>query len=185
MAKIGYARVSTHDQNLDLQIAALKEAGCERIFTEKASGAKADRPELAAALDYMREGDVLVVWRLDRLGRSMQHLIATVNGLRERGIGFTSIHESIDTTTSVGKLIFGIFSSLAEFERDLIVDRTRAGLVAAKERGSKAGRKAKLTPAQVKIAREQYAAEVSVQQIADLFGVSRATVYRELAKVAA
>src|ERR671926_1866836 len=129
---IGYARVSTGEQTLDLQLDALARAGCGKVFTETASGAKADRPVLAEALAYLREGDTLVVWRLDRLGRSLQHLIATVGALAERGVGFRSLTEQIDTTSSGGKLIFHVFGALAEFERFLIRERTNACLAAAR-----------------------------------------------------
>ena len=138
--KVGYARVSTHEQNLDLQEDALKEAGCERIYRDRVSGAASDRPGLQNALDYVREGDTLVVWRTDRLGRSLKHLIETVTTLEERGVGFQSVQESIDTTTSGGRLVFHIFGALAEFERNLIQERTRAGLAAARARGRKGGR---------------------------------------------
>lgn len=180
---IGYARVSTWDQTTDPQIDALKAAGCAKIFEETASGTKTDRPELAKAIEYMREGDTLVVWRLDRLGRSLQHLIATVTELEARGIGFKSIHESIDTTTSAGRLVFHIFGALAEFERSLIVDRTKAGLAAAKARGSKSGRKPVLTPAQVSTARTLHSSgDHSVSEIALTLSVSRATVYRAISE---
>ena len=131
---IGYARVSTSDQTLDLQKDALDKAGCSRIFTDTASGAKAERIGLDQAINYVRQGDTLVVWRLDRLGRSLPHLIETITGLNNRGIGFKSITEAIDTTTSGGKLIFHIFGALAEFERDIIRERTQAGLTAARAR---------------------------------------------------
>jgi DNA invertase Pin-like site-specific DNA recombinase len=137
---VGYARVSTADQTLDLQKDALEKAGCDRIFTDTASGAKAERIGLDEAINYVRKGDTLVVWRLDRLGRSLPHLIETITGLNNRGIGFKSITESIDTTTSGGKLIFHIFGALAEFERDIIRERTQAGLTAARARGRKGGR---------------------------------------------
>ena len=137
--QIGYARVSTGDQNLDLQRDALQKAGCDRILEDRASGAKAPRPGLDAALDYVRRGDTLVVWRLDRLGRSLKDLIQLVGELDERGIGLRSLHESIDTTSSSGKLVFHIFGALAEFERNLIRERTRAGLQAARARGRKGG----------------------------------------------
>jgi len=137
---VGYARVSTLEQNLDLQKDALTKAGCERIFTDRISGAKSARPGLTDALAFVRKGDVLVVWKLDRLGRSLQQLIETVNGLAARGIEFRSLTEQIDTTTPGGKLIFHIFGSLAEFERDLIRERTRAGLTAARARGRIGGR---------------------------------------------
>ncbi|MCB0018538.1 MAG: recombinase family protein, partial [Anaerolineales bacterium] len=132
---IGYARVSTQDQKPELQLDALKAAGCEKVFVEKASGAQRERPELKAALDYMRDGDTLVVWKLDRLARSMKQLIETVEGLEEVGVGFRSLTEAIDTTTAGGKLVFHVFGALAEFERSIIRERTRAGLDAAKARG--------------------------------------------------
>jgi DNA invertase Pin-like site-specific DNA recombinase len=137
---IGYARISTSDQTLDLQKDALEKAGCSKIFTDTASGAKAERIGLDEALNYVRSGDTLVVWKLDRLGRSLPHLIETITGLNNRGIGFKSITEAIDTTTSGGKLIFHIFGALAEFERDIIRERTQAGLNAARSRGRKGGR---------------------------------------------
>lgn len=137
---IGYARVSTTDQTLDLQKDALDKAGCSRIFTDTASGAKAERTGLDAAFSHIRTGDTLVVWRLDRLGRSLKHLIETITSLNNQGIGFKSITEAIDTTTSGGKLIFHIFGALAEFERDIIRERTQAGLNAARARGRKGGR---------------------------------------------
>jgi hypothetical protein len=126
---IGYARVSTRDQNPALQHDALTKAGCARVFTDTASGAKADRPQLAGALDYLRPGDVLTVWQLDRLGRNMRHLIDTVNALHERGVQFRSLRENVDTTTASGKLTFHLFAALAEFERDLLRERTTVGLV--------------------------------------------------------
>jgi DNA invertase Pin-like site-specific DNA recombinase len=142
---IGYARVSTHDQTLNLQQDALQKAGCNKIFTDTASGTKAERKGLDEALAYVRPGDTLVVWRLDRLGRSLPHLITTMTGLEERGIGFKSLTENIDTTTSGGKLIFHIFGALAEFERNLIRERTTAGLMAARARGRTGGRPKVLT----------------------------------------
>ena len=138
---IGYARVSTGDQNLDMQKDELKRAGCKRICTDVASGAKSERPGLNGALTYARESDTLVVWKLDRVGRSLGHLIETVRQLQARGIGFRSLHENIDTTTGTGKLIFHIFGALAEFERDLIRERTMAGLASARARGRKGGRR--------------------------------------------
>ena len=135
MAAIGYARVSTTDQDLALQLDALAKVGCTRIFEDTASGAKAERPGLAAALSFAREGDILTVWKLDRLGRSLSHLIETVSALKARGVGFRSLTESIDTTTPGGRLVFHIFGALGQFERDLIRERTRAGLEAAAARG--------------------------------------------------
>ena len=137
---IGYARVSTHEQTLDLQQDALKEAGCDPIYNDTASGSQTERKGLQDALQYLREGDVLVVWRLDRLSRSLKHLIETITALEERSIGFKSLSESIDTTTSGGKLVFHVFGALAEFERDLIRERTKAGLAAARARGRRGGR---------------------------------------------
>src|SRR5664280_2379752 len=137
---IGYARVSTDDQNADLQKDALKKAGCIKVFTDKASGSLASRPQLDRMLDQLRPGDVVVVWRLDRLGRSLKNLIALVEGLAEREVGFRSLSESIDTTTANGKLFFSLMGALAEFERDLIRERTMAGLAAARARGRVGGR---------------------------------------------
>ena len=178
---IGYARVSGWDQNPDLQVDALSEVGCKRIFTDHASGTRTDRPQLAAALDYARPGDTLVVWRLDRLGRSLRHLVETVSGFEEAGIGFRSLNGDIDTTTTNGRLIFHIFCALAEFERDLLVDRTQAGLAAARARGKVAGRKPKLSPDQVSVAQRLHKdGEHTVSEIAKVLGVSRATIYRHL-----
>jgi DNA invertase Pin-like site-specific DNA recombinase len=153
---IGYARVSTFEQTPNLQKDALTKAGCSKIFTDTASGAKAERKGLEEALNYVRKGDTLVVWRLDRLGRSLPHLIATMTNLEERGIGFKSLTENIDTTTSGGKLIFHIFGALAEFERNLISERTNAGLMAARQRGRIGGRPKALTPRQIGIVQSLY-----------------------------
>lgn len=181
MAQLGYARVSTFDQHLDQQITALTEAGCDRLFTEKATGTRSDRPELNRLLEYAREGDVLVVWRLDRLGRSLKHLIAVVGELEERGVGFRSLTENIDTTSATGRLVFHIFSALAQFEAELVSDRTRAGLAAARARGAKPGRKPALSPDQVAVVRQMHATGGhTVEAIAKVVGVSRATVYRAL-----
>jgi DNA invertase Pin-like site-specific DNA recombinase len=178
---IGYARVSTWDQNADLQVDALTEIGCTRIFTDHASGTRTDRPQLAAALDYARPGDTLVVWRLDRLGRSLRHLVETVAGLEEHGINFRSLNGDIDTTTSTGRLVFHLFAALAEFERDLLVDRTQAGLAAARARGRVAGRKPKLSADQVAVAQRLHkGGKHNVSEIAKVLGVSRATIYRHL-----
>ena len=182
---IGYARVSTTDQNPELQIDALKAAGCQRVFTDKASGSLSSRPQLDRMLDHLREGDVVVVWRLDRLGRSLKNLIALVEDLADRGVGFRSLSESIDTTTANGKLFFSIMGALAEFERDLIRERTMAGLEAARARGRVGGRPPKMTPEKVKVAREMYdSKEYTVEAIAKTIGVSRKTVYRHLAPTA-
>ncbi|MBB6053922.1 DNA invertase Pin-like site-specific DNA recombinase [Armatimonas rosea] len=177
---IGYARVSTTDQNLDLQLDALKAAGCEKVFTDTASGGKAERPGLTAALELCRKKDTLVVWKLDRLGRSLPHLVETVRDLESKGIGFKSLQESIDTTTSGGKLIFHIFASLAEFERDIIKERTNAGLAAARARGRTGGR-----PKGIMDTNKQKAALAlkndtsrSVAEICKILGVCRNTYYK-------
>jgi DNA invertase Pin-like site-specific DNA recombinase len=162
----------------DLQRDALEKAGCEQIFTDTVSGTKDRRPGLEDALSHLRAGDTLVVWRLDRLGRSLRHLIDTVTDLQERGIGFKSLTESIDTTTSGGKLVFHIFGALAEFEREIIRERTKAGLTAARSRGRTGGRQYKLTPKQVAIARQLYAGNTPVKEICPTLGISRATFYR-------
>jgi len=179
---IGYARVSTTDQNAQLQVDALTAAGCERVFTDKALGSLASRPELDRMLDHLREGDVVVVWRLDRLGRSLKNLIALVEHLADRGVGFRSLSESIDTTTANGRLFFSVMRALAEFERDLIRERTMAGLAASRARGRVGGRPPKMTEDKVKVAREMYASrEYTVEAIAKTLGASRKTVYRHLA----
>ena len=176
---VGYARVSTQDQTLDLQLDALKKAGCIKIFTDTASGAKSERKGLHDALEYVRENDVLVVWRLDRLGRSLKDLIEIVSQLDARKIGFKSLTENIDTTTSGGKLIFHIFGALAEFERNLIKERTNAGLQAARTRGIKGGRPKALTEKKVEIARTLYADKSnSVEEICKTLGISRMTLWR-------
>jgi len=176
---IGYERVSTDDQNLALQQDALQTAGCDKIFSDKMSGVKADRPGLQQALAYVRSGDTLVVWRLDRLGRSLKDLIALVEDLEQRQIGFRSLQESINTTTSGGKLIFHVFGALAEFERNLMRERTQAGLQAARARGRKGGRQHKLTPGQIEIGRSLAAdPKRSVTSICEHLGISRPTYYR-------
>jgi DNA invertase Pin-like site-specific DNA recombinase len=178
---IGYARVSTHEQTLNLQQDALTNAGCTKIFTDTASGAKTERKGLEEALNYVRKGDTFVVWRLDRLGRSLPHLIATMTDLEERGIGFKSLTENIDTTTSGGKLIFHIFGALAEFERNLIRERTQAGLTAARARGRIGGRPKALTPAQRKIAQALYDdPNNSIVDICRTLQVSKGTLYRAI-----
>jgi DNA invertase Pin-like site-specific DNA recombinase len=179
---IGYARVSTQDQILDLQKDALQQIGCTQIFSDTASGAKSDRQGLEEAIHFTREGDTLVVWRLDRLGRSLKHLIETVSALHERKIGFKSITENIDTTTSGGKLIFHVFGALAEFERDLIRERTQAGLLAARARGRRGGRPR--TPAlndvkKVLIAQSLYNDKNNtIADICKTLHISRSTLYR-------
>ncbi len=178
---IGYARVSTEDQNLDLQNDALKQAGCDKIIEEKASGAKTDRTGLDEALSYLRRGDTLVVWKLDRLGRSLQHLIQVVNQLREKGIYFKSIQESLDTSSSGGKLIFHIFGALAEFERDVIRDRTMAGLASARTRGRVGGRPKIMTDKKLRLAKTLLSDNTNtIDDVCETLGVSRATLYRYL-----
>lgn len=178
--KIGYARVSTDDQNLDLQDRALRDAGAEKIFTDKASGAGASRPGLAAALSAVAAGDTLVVWRLDRLGRSLPHLISVVAELGDRGVGFQSLRDSLDTTSAQGRLVFHMMGALAEFERALISERTTAGVQAAKARGVRLGRRPTLNWAQVEHARALIAAGESPSAIARTFKVGRSTLYRAL-----
>jgi len=176
---IGYARVSTTNQNLDLQKDALLAAGCERIYTDIASGAKAQRPGLDDALQYCRPDDMLVVWKLDRLGRSLPHLVETVRDLVARNIGFKSLQENIDTTTSGGKLIFHIFASLAEFERDITRERTNAGLSAARARGRKGGRPKGVDEKKKKAALSlKKDPERSVKEICEIVGISRNTYYK-------
>ena len=176
---IGYARVSTDEQNLNLQRDALQKAGCEQIFTDTVSGTKAKRLGLEQALSHLRAGDTLVVWRLDRLGRSLRHLIDTVTDLQEGGIGFKSLTESIDTTTSGGKLVFHIFGALAEFEREIIRERTKAGLTAARARGKSGGRPKALTEKQVQMLRNLAAdPNNSIDDICQTLGIGRTTYYR-------
>ena len=176
---VGYARVSTAEQSLALQQDALAKAGCGRTFNDVVSGAVEERAGLAAALDYAREGDTLVVWRLDRLGRTLRHLIAQVTALDARGVGFRSLTEAMDTTTTGGKLVFHIFGALAEFERDLIRERTRAGLAAARARGRMGGRPRVLSPERVEMARVLLADPLRpINEVCAALHVSRATLYR-------
>jgi DNA invertase Pin-like site-specific DNA recombinase len=176
---IGYARVSTIDQNPALQIDALKSAGCEKIFVEQASGAQRERPELARALDVTRSGDTLVVWRLDRLARSLKQLIETVEGLDGRGVAFRSLTEAVDTSSPGGVLVFQIFGALAQFERSLIRERTSAGLVAARARGRVGGRPPALSPKDIKAAKALMAdQEITMDQVAQKLGVAVSTLYR-------
>ena len=179
---VGYARVSSRDQNPDLQLDALKAAGCEKLFVEKASGVSRERPELQAALNYAREGDTLVVWKLDRLARSTRQLIETVEDLQTRGIGFRCVTQNeIDTTTAGGRLVFTIFGAIAEFEREIIRERTRAGLEAAHARGRKGGRPKGLTDADLKIARTLLRdRDITVANVARQLGVAPATLYRHI-----
>src|SRR3954470_7536653 len=176
---VGYARVSTSEQTLDLQHDALSSAGCIKIFTDTASGAQTEREGLTEALSYVRAGDTLVVWKLDRLGRSLKDLIERIRELDARKIGFKSLTEQIDTTTSGGKLIFHIFGALAEFERDIIRERTSAGLEAARTRGRTGGRPKSLTSSKQALAQKLYAdKENSVTEICKILGISRATLWR-------
>lgn len=189
--KIGYARVSTADQHLRMQQDALKSSGCEEIYTDVVSGVKTQRPGLDKALSYLREGDTLVVWKLDRLGRSIQHLIQMVNDLQKKKISFKSLQENIDTATSGGKLIFHLFSALAEFERDLIQERTQAGLKAARARGKMGGRPPLLDTRQINRMIEMYDEQKNtVAEICKIYNISRPSFYnylnnrrRELAKL--
>jgi DNA invertase Pin-like site-specific DNA recombinase len=187
MARIGYARVSTREQNTAHQRDALTEAGCERVFIDKASGRLASRPQLDAALDYLRTGDQLVVTRLNRLGRSMRHLFELVDQLQERGIDLVVLQQGIDTSTPVGRFFFSVMAALAELDRELIVEGTKDGLAAAKARGRSGGRPPALTNDQVAAAlqmRDQVDADgnrqYSVSRIAQVLGVSRATIYRAI-----
>lgn len=176
---IGYARVSTQDQNLALQDDALKKAGCKKVFRDMASGVKENRKGLLEAIEYARKGDCIVVWKLDRLGRSLRQLLETVRTLEEAGIGLKSLQERIDTTTSGGKLIFHLFGALAEFERDLIRERTRAGLAAARARGRIGGRPFKLGDKERRMARTMWKDKKnSIREICDVLKVSKATLYR-------
>lgn len=182
--KFGYARVSTHEQILDLQIDALKAAGCERIYQEKASGSKAERPELMRMLDQLRTGDTVIIWKLDRLGRSLAHLIKLVSDLEDQGVGLLSLNDPIDTTTPQGRLVFRIFASLAEFERDIIRERTMAGVASARRRGRLLGRPKGLTKnaeQKARLAESLYKDEnFSVEQIARELHISKTTLYKYL-----
>jgi DNA invertase Pin-like site-specific DNA recombinase len=177
--KIGYARVSTIDQNLHLQTDALERAGCEKIFSDMASGSIDCRKGLIDAMEFCRNGDSLIVWKLDRLGRSLRHLIDTVNKLQSKGVEFVSLQESVDTTTSGGKLVFHIFGALAEFEREMIRERTKAGLKAARARGRMNGRPKKLSNQQIAIAKKLMEdKETNITEITKTMNVSRSTLYR-------
>lgn len=181
MALVGYARVSTADQDTGLQVEALKAAGCKRIFRETASGAQRDRPELTKALDYLREGDVLCVWRLDRLARSLRQLLETGEALAERGIGLRSLTESIDTTTPGGRLVFHIFGALAEFERGIIRERTIEGLKNARRMGRRGGRPKKMNDDDIAAAKALLTdPDITVESVAERLGVSPATLYRHM-----
>lgn len=175
---VGYARVSTFDQNLDMQKDALSKAGCEKIFTDQVSGVASERPGMERAFEYLRDGDTFVVWRLDRLGRSLRHLIEMISYLEERKVGFRSLQEAVDTTTSGGKLVFHIFGALAEFERNLISERTTAGLAAAKARGRLGGRPRTLDEKKIKVALKLYEErQHTVQEICRIMGISKPTFY--------
>ncbi|WP_339898988.1 recombinase family protein [uncultured Gilvimarinus sp.] len=182
--RIGYARVSTDDQNLHLQRDALEKVGCQVIYEDKASGKNTERPELEACLKALRSGDTLVVWRLDRLGRSLGDLVKLVTTLEEQKIGFESLQEKIETTSASGKLVFHVFAALAEFERNLISERTRAGLRAARARGRLGGRKPKLKQKDIREIKALLKdPNIPVSDIAKRFGVSRTTIYNRVGVV--
>lgn len=179
--RIGYARVSTVDQNLELQTDALEKAGCEKIFTDQASGARDDRKGMIDAIEFCRKGDSLVVWKLDRLGRSLKHLIETINLLHEKKVGFISLQENIDTTTSGGKLVFHLFGALAEFERELIRERTNAGLASARSRGRMGGRPKAMNTKQLRIAKTMLKdPNTTIKEVCETLQVSKTTLYRYL-----
>jgi DNA invertase Pin-like site-specific DNA recombinase len=181
--KVGYARVSTQDQDLTLQLDALKREGCERVYQEKASGGQRERPELQAALTYMRAGDTLVIWKLDRLARSLKQLIETVEDFESRGIGLKSLQDPIDTSSPSGKLVFHIFAALAEFERGVIRERTNAGLQSARERGRLGGRPPALSPEDLQTARAMLKdSSIPVSTVARRMGVAASTLYRHIPK---
>ena len=182
MVRIGYARVSTLEQEMALQLDALRAAGCDRIFEDRASGAKTDRPGLAQALAFVREGDVLVTWKLDRLARSLPHLIETINQLEECGAGLQSLTEAIDTTTPGGRLIFHVFGALAQFERDLIRERTRAGLSAAASRGRRGGRKPVVTADKLSRAKSLIGKGLTVREAASRLKIGKTALYDALAQ---
>lgn len=177
---VGYARVSTQDQNLDLQTQALNDAGCERIYEDKISGTRAEREGLTKALDHLRSGDTLVVWKLDRLGRSVKHLVDLVNNLHEKGIHFKSVTDNIDTSTPSGRFFFHVMASLAEMERDLMVERTKAGLEVARQLGRTGGRKRVMTDSKLESAKKLLANGVPPKDVASNLGVSVPTLYRWL-----
>lgn len=179
--RLGYARVSTTDQDPALQQDALQAAGCQRLFIDRASGKLASRPALDELLTQARSGDTLVVWRLDRLGRSLRHLLETVSALEARGVAFVSLTENIDTSTPGGRLVFHLFGALAEFERDLIRERTAAGLAAARARGRTGGRPTVWTDDKRRAAKAMRASGDDVSSIARALGISRASVYRAIA----
>ena len=181
--KIGYARVSTTDQNLDLQTDALKAVGCKKIFSDRGvSGAKAERPGLDKALDQLRKGDILVIWKLDRLGRSLSHLLSIIEDLKQKGVDFASVQDGFDTSTASGKMVFSVIGAMAEYERNLIRERTMAGLAAARARGRMGGRPKSLDESQVKVAIAlAEAGELTIKEICEQVGCSRSTYYRQVA----
>jgi DNA invertase Pin-like site-specific DNA recombinase len=178
---IGYARVSTGDQSADLQKDALQQAGCERIFTDTMSGWSSERPGLGKALDHARKGDTIVVWKLDRFGRSLRHLVNTVASMESRGVGFKSITESIDTTTSGGRLVCHIFAALAEFEREIIRERTKAALAAARARGRTGGRPTVMPPNRIEQAKKLLRTPgITIKEVCEMVGIGRSTLYRHV-----
>ena len=177
---IGYVRVSTIDQSPALQEDALRKAGCQRFFSDNMTGSRADRPGLELALSHLREGDVFVVWKLDRVGRSLKHLVDFVARLKERNVEFRSLTDAIDTTSVAGRFFFHVMAALAQMERELIIERTRAGLEAARARGRQGGRPRKLTQDRVKLARDMLRSGRQVQEVARLLGVDRSTLYRRM-----
>lgn len=182
---IGYARVSTNEQELSLQIDALQAAGCEKIYSDKASGTKAERPGLTEAISYARAGDTLMVWKLDRLGRSVKDLIAQINALEQGGIEFRSLTDGIDTATATGRFFFHVMAAFAEMERALIVERTNAGLSAARRMGRTGGRRPTMTPEKIKQATRLLATgQITPAEVAKTLGVSKATIYRHIPKAA-
>lgn len=176
--RIGYARVSTRDQNLDLQLDALKKAGCDKIYEDTISGTTSQRPGLDKALDTLRDGDTLVVWKLDRLGRSVKDLLDFAGGLNNLGVGFVSLTDAIDTTTASGRFFFNVMASLAQMERELMVERTQAGLLAAREQGRVGGRKRIMTEAKIRSARKLLNQGTPPREVATSLGVSVPTLYR-------
>ena len=180
MALIGYARVSTAEQKLEPQVDAPKAAGCETVFEDVISGANAERPGLNEALAFLRKGDTLVAWKLDLLGRSMKHLVETATDLGDRGAGFRSLTDGVDTTTTGGTLVFHLFGALAQFERDLIIERTQAGLKAAATRGRKGGRKPVVTPKKLEQARAQISDGLTVREAAARLKISKTSLYNAL-----
>lgn len=184
MTRLGYARVSSHEQTHELQLQALQGAGCDRVWTEIASGASTGRPELAALLDYARSGDTIVVWKLDRMGRSLGHLVQVLADLDRRGIGFVSLTEGMDTTTAAGRLLFHVVGALAEFERSLIRERTAAGLAAARKNGRVGGRKSTVSPLQLRTALQLLDEGKGPTFVARAVGISRQALARALERAA-